>query len=180
MTGGQSRRMGGDKSKLEVNGERIGQRTAAALRNAGYEVTALGREPLIGCRFLSDLGMFEGPLSALARFEPSCEHVFVASCDMPLFDARIVELFWMHVSPLDAEVPFIVGSLQPTCALYRARCWPEAKNLVKFGKRSMMAWLDTLQINAHDETVFREAGIDPRTCLGANTPEEFRALTDRV
>ena len=43
-----------------------------------------------------------------------------------------------------------------------------------------MRWLDRLEPVLLDEGILRDEGIDPRSVLGANTPEELAdALRDR-
>ena len=99
LTGGASRRMGEDKAALLVDGEPLGHRTARVLAEAGYPVTVLGAEPLEGHGFQRDASPHEGPLTALRRFKPTAEAVFVAACDMPVFDSRLVSA-WPGALPM--------------------------------------------------------------------------------
>lgn len=178
LTGGKSERMGSDKSAIEVQGVALGPRTASAIAEEGIPTTILGREPIEGFPFLADEAEFQGPLVALSRFEPREELVFVASCDMPKFDARILRVLQELIGNSDAAVPLVNGELQPTCALYKCRSFLLIRVAIQNGKRSLMAWLDLLTVRAIDETELLEHGLDPNTIRGANTPEELRAITD--
>ncbi len=176
LTGGAGRRMGSEKALLTVQGESVAQRTARQLAGECGRVTILGRTPLSPYDFLEDQEEFAGPLSALARFDPIADTVFVASCDMPRFDGRLVPFLLSLIEGADAVVPVLGDRMQPLCALYSARLWEGLPARVSGGEQRMLGWLDTMtcrQVTAHD---FTGAGIDPLSVKGANTPEEWRRL----
>jgi molybdopterin-guanine dinucleotide biosynthesis protein A len=176
LTGGASRRMGRDKATLLVEGTPQAERLLAALKSIGQPVTVLGRQALEGAAFLSDEEEFGGPLSALARFVPSEERVFVLSCDLPLFDPRTVEGLRSHLGDADAAVPILDGWRQPLCALYRARSFSRLPGLLAEGRRSLMAWLDRIDVV---EVEPAKLGVDPICLRSANTPEELESLLAR-
>lgn len=177
LTGGRSERMGVDKAELDVDGEALGARTARLLSEAGYTVSVLGRAPIEGFRFLEDRGQFEGPLSALSNFQPTEEAVFVAGCDMPRFDARIIQVLANFLENSDAAIPCIGAQMQPTCGLYRSMAWPKIEQTIAQGKRSLMAWIDSISPRKVSENELRRHGLDPADYRNANTPDEFRAIT---
>jgi len=180
LTGGQSRRMGTDKASLVVDGEAVAVRTAKKLAEAVSLVTVLGNEPIAGFGFQPDASEFEGPLYALAGYEPQSEAVFVVGCDMPRFDPKIVEVLSssLRASPdSDAAVPVLEGRRQPLCALYRSPAWQSLHRVVAEGRRSLMAWLDALNVLEIAEAEFGEAELDPRDFRSANTPEEWQQIT---
>jgi molybdopterin-guanine dinucleotide biosynthesis protein A len=176
LTGGASRRMGSDKSRLMVGGEPIAIRTARLLSEHCSRVTVLGRFPVAGHGFLEDQEDFAGPLNALARFIPNADTVFVASCDMPLFDGRMVPFLISHLESREAVMPFAEGHLQPLCAVYSADAWNVLARVLAEGQRSIKAWLERLQIQTVDPEEFARVGIDPRAYRGANSPEELESL----
>jgi molybdopterin-guanine dinucleotide biosynthesis protein A len=176
LTGGKSERMGVDKSELLVDGEPLGRRTARLLAEAGYSVTVLGHTPIEGFGFLADKAQFEGPLIALSQFMPSHESVFVAACDMPRFDARIVKALLELLIDSDAAVPILDGKLQPTCALYSAKALSTISKVIDQGKRSLMAWIDSLTVKQVTESDLISGGVTPHAYLNANTPAEFQAI----
>ena len=166
LTGGASRRMGQDKSKMLVQGEPLGARIARLLVWAGYPVTVCGREPLAGHSFLADASEFAGPLVALSQFRATREFVFVVSCDLPGFDPRIVGRLADELGGKDAVIPSREGRLQPLCALYRSTAFPIAAELVGKGEQRIFAWVDRLRVREVDDL----AGDWIRN---VNTPEEL-------
>ncbi len=176
LTGGGSTRMGVDKAKIVVGGIPLDEATATALGRAVDRVAVLGREPVADWGFLADQADQAGPLAALARFSPEAEFVFVASCDMPYFHQKIVEILQASIREADAAVPVRAGIRQPTCALYRKRAWDAIPKVVSDGKRSLMAWLDRLEVTLIDEEALREASLDPIHFASFNTPEELAQI----
>lgn len=171
LTGGASRRMGRDKASLEVDSVSIALRTARKLDELQIPVTVLGRTPLEGFGFIADQQDFQGPLVALSALTPSRQWVFVASCDMPRFEASIVRELANRAASTDAEafIPTIEGRLQPLLGLYRA----EAFACLSKDMRSMVAWLNTLRVVT---VPLEESGLDVRHYLSANTPEELASI----
>lgn len=171
--------MGRDKATLPVDGVPQAERIVKLLSEAGIPVTVLGQEPVAGANFLKDLEAFGGPLAALSRFVPTCETVFVCSCDLPRFDGRIPGLLARRMGGADVAAPFIDGFRQPLCALYRASAFERLSSLVASGRECAMAWLDELEAVLLSEAEFLAAGINPASMRGANTPEELeRALSE--
>ena len=176
LTGGASRRMGEDKAALLVDGEPLGHRTARVLAEAGYHVTVLGAEPLEGHGFQRDENPHEGPLTALRRFKPTAGAVFVAACDMPVFDSRLVSVLAGRLADADAVVPMSEGRLQPLCALYLASAVRSLATPELAEAKSMMRFLESLRVVALPDSELAAAGISPKALRGANSPEELAAL----
>jgi molybdenum cofactor guanylyltransferase len=173
LTGGASSRMGEDKAKLLVHGEQLATRIARLLLEIGIPVTVCGREPLPGCAFLADTEEFAGPFVALSRFVPTRDMVFVASCDLPGFDAAIVPFLAQRIAGHSAAVPVVDGRMQPLSALYRANAFDVARQLAGEGERRMMRWIEHLDIELVPD-------IDPSWLLNANSPQDLPARDDRT
>lgn len=176
LSGGRSERMGTDKGALLIDGEPMGVRIARSLTEHGYGVTVLGNIPSADFPQLPDADPFSGPLVAISDFQPVREWVFVCSCDIPLFDARLVEALFDGIDDYDAAIPSIDGRLQPLCALYTTRSVKIAHDLAVEGERRVMAWVQRLRFLEVNESTLAKYGLDPRCVLGANTPEELEAL----
>lgn len=89
LCGGASRRMGRDKSLLEVEGQAMAVRVAAALVDAGADpVTAIGGDAdalaAVGLNVVADDDPGEGPLGGVltALRVSTAPIVFVAACDL--------------------------------------------------------------------------------------------------
>lgn len=164
--------MGSDKASLDVFGERASDRIVRLLRSLDLMTTVLGPsgqpDPTPGA----------GPLFAIADFKPSAEWVFVASCDMPLFDPRVVSLCMDSRAAADAVLPIIDQRIQPLCGIYRATAFAIAARLVENGERRIMAWVENLEVMLIGEAEFLRDGVSIDSVRGANSPEEWRALIE--
>lgn len=169
--------MGQDKSEILVEGERLAFRLARLLSEAGWEPCILGRKALYGFAFLPDFEDFQGPLNALRRFEPRTDFVFVLSCDVPLFDAKIPDAFLSVNKGFDAVVPAPKGRAQPLCALYRASSWETLKTL---DSPRMFDWIERLSVNYLDDQSLVKLEIETDGLANANSPEELESLLARM
>lgn len=177
LSGGESRRMGENKTLLKINGEPMGIRIARLLDTAGYPVTILGEFPKDSAfRVIPDSTPHLGPLRALSEFIPSSNFVFVSACDIPLFDPRIIQVLFSKISDKDAAMPTINHQVQPLCALYRSSTFSVAKKLVEEGETRIHGWIKNMNvINVTAEELLAE-GLDSRCALGANTREELNKI----
>ena len=171
LTGGASKRMGTPKSDIMVDGTSIGNRTALELASVCQKVTVLGLQPLEGYGFQLDSEEYGGPRRALDQFKPTHSYVFVASCDMPHFQAKIVLLLRDEIGNHDACIPFLEGFRQPLCGLYKQQVIGRQIQ----GESSMMSLLKRVDVQEVDEGKLLSFGLNPRQFLSFNTPVELEA-----
>jgi molybdenum cofactor guanylyltransferase len=141
LTGGSSRRMGGDKAQIYVEGVPMVERVTRAVATVCSPVLEVGpgvsdlpsvREVLLG----------EGPLAALVggvaalRRLGSRGSVLLVACDLPFLrrDALAELVGW----PTETSVvPVVDGRAQPLCARWSASDLEIARTLVESGRRAM-------------------------------------------
>jgi molybdopterin-guanine dinucleotide biosynthesis protein A len=173
LTGGESKRMGTDKAALMATG------VVSVFSSLGIPVTVLGREPIDGLAFLRDESEFAGPATALSKFDPSSDLVFVCSCDLPLFRRECVSVIAGAIGDKEAAIPVVDGRGQYLCAAYRASVFAEWRHQVESdGLRSMRELVRVLDAAFLDETALCSAGVEPEWVLGVNTPDELRKALD--
>jgi molybdopterin-guanine dinucleotide biosynthesis protein A len=165
--------MGRDKATIEIDGVPLADRIVSRLASLSIPMTVLGPRAIEGAEWLEDSELYRGPLVALSRFRPKAEAIFVCSCDLVNLDPGIVSILQRDMR--QAAVPFVGGSAQPLCAVYRRDSFDLLPNLVESGVRSMMGWLDRLDLRQIDEAELVENGISPKSVLGVNTEEELAA-----
>ena len=153
LVGGQSSRMGSDKSQLAFHGQTGVERIAAALRAISSGIR------LVGSHDRRDVSVFEnvpdtherwGALGGIHAALDACraEWAVIVACDLPLvtsaFFSRLGGLTGqVQPQPLDAIVPIQPdGRPQPLSAFYRREsCLKAAERLITAGEHTPRALL---------------------------------------
>ncbi len=121
LAGGESRRMGVDKARVEVAGRPMVEWVSDALTPVCGEVVLAGRtEPLAGCVTLADPGSpHRGPLAGLvaAMHRFPGEALVVVAVDQPWVRTETLRRLGEATAGL-AVVPVDGGVRQTTCATY--------------------------------------------------------------
>lgn len=168
--------MGEDKAGLLIGGIPLARRIADSLLSAEIPVTILGREPLNGYAFLPDSEVGAGPLVTLSHFRPIADFAFVAACDLPCFDPRLVAVLLEEIGEHEAAIPIVDGWRQPLSALYRREAWDKLPAAMIGPKSGVLRWVDTLDHVIVDADALTAAGLDPRCVRGVNSRDELDAL----
>ena len=191
LAGGESRRMGRDKSGIEVDGVTTAERTIAAFRLLFADVFAVskttGRFAGFGCREVADIfdemGAMVGVLTALK--EAKTDYIFVAACDMPFIDKAVVELIVSKGTGFRAALPLISGKGDPLHALYGRDCFDDMLVFMQKEGRSLNRFIESLpgsQVRYVSEDEIREVDKEALSLFNMNTPEDLekaRKLSDR-
>ncbi len=126
LVGGQSTRMGSDKSQLLFEGYTGVERIAAALRPLTLEVRLVGaHSEHAGLENVRDTFARWGALGGTHAALAACESKWavIAACDLPLVSTDLFVRLWKLAKPdgsFDAIVPIQPdGRPQPLCAIYR-------------------------------------------------------------
>jgi molybdopterin-guanine dinucleotide biosynthesis protein A len=157
LVGGQSSRMGSDKSQL-VFGQQTGvERIARALRPLSTRVRLVGshvQAEASGLANVPDTHERWGALGGIGAALGACqsEWAVVVACDLPLVSGdlfhRLCHLTQQtHPQTVDAIVPIQAdGRPQPLCAVYRCvTCSGAAKKLIAEGEHKARALLATVR-----------------------------------
>jgi molybdopterin-guanine dinucleotide biosynthesis protein A len=185
LVGGQSSRMGSDKSQL-VFGTRTGvEHITAALRGLTPRIRLVGARDQGSSAGLQDVpdtyqrwGAMGGIQAALAAAQS--EWVLIVACDLPLVTAELFARLWQFAQQsegqtFDAIVPIQPDDRpQPLCAIYRREsCAAAAKQLISEDEhkpRALLAGVRTRWVN------FGELSDLPGAehfFLNVNTPKDY-------
>jgi len=184
LAGGQSSRMGRDKSALVLGGVSVLERVGGAMAPLVGRIRVIGdrvTEPG-GYAVQPDLRPGLGPLSgihaALATAESST--VLVVACDLPFVTTELLAgIIALLEYGTDAVVPRVSGRAVPVCALYRRACLERLQACLDRGELIAQQFVASLATTYVDDDVlerinFHGSHRSHRICLkNINTPEDF-------
>jgi molybdopterin-guanine dinucleotide biosynthesis protein A len=180
LAGGKSRRMGVDKTLLRIDGQPLFERSLELLQRFFPHVLIAGDRPDLArsdIPAIADLypgsalgGLYTG-LQAAAT-----DWIFVAPCDMPYPDSRVIHCLLHHRQQVDAVVPRTPEGYEPVFALYHKNCLSPMETMLKqqqyriydFYQRIAIRYIDPAQLPTGWE----------RALINVNTPEQFSRIME--
>lgn len=186
LVGGQSSRMGSDKSQLVFGHRTSVEHIGAALRTLTPGVRVVGArntEAIAGLQNVPDTHERWGALGGIHAALTVCrsEWAVIVACDLPLISPDLLARLWQFSTgakgeDLDAIVPIQPDERpQPLCAFYRrASCLAAAGQLIAEGEhkpRTLLAQVRTRWVT------FNELSDLPGAAdffLNVNTPDDYQ------
>jgi molybdopterin-guanine dinucleotide biosynthesis protein A len=188
LIGGQSRRMGTDKSRLMLEGQSFVERIARELSAATPSVTVVGNkraetQPRFNLPTVSDVYPEWGALGGVHAALSACSAIWalIVACDFPFVTRELFARLTSFGEGLDAVAPIQRDGIpQPLCALYRVDpCLERAERLIKSGERKPIALLQSVETRW---VLFAELssleGAD-NFFDNINTPEDYARVSEK-
>lgn len=183
LAGGASQRMGANKALLAVgDGETLVGRVVANLRVLSDDIVLVSNAPELYAdlpvRHCADRFPGAGPLAGLHAGLHAAHNrwAFLAACDMPLVDHRLVRYMALLTEGYDAVAPRIEQAVEPLHALYSQACLPAIEASLQAGQRRMISFYPAVRVRyveGREIAIFDREG---RTFANANTPEDWERL----
>ena len=175
LTGGASRRMGVDKTRLLVNGETLAARSARVLAAVCDPVVEVG-PGVSGLPAVREDPPGAGPLVALlagvgALGRP--RSVILLACDLPNISPDLLRLL-VEWPGSGTVIPVVDGRFQYACARYGPAAFDEARASLRHGLTSLreIAGSDCEYVSEADWGRVASA----LTFADVDTPEDLRRL----
>ncbi len=173
MAGGKSRRMGRDKSLLDVGGKPLIAHIVDHLRPHFAEVVVSANEPakyaFLDLPIVPDREPEQGPLMGIVSTLDAAHHeqVFVLATDIPEPDLSLMESLLRHQRGHDAAVPrYANGYLEPLFAVYGKSFVATADAALARGQRAVRATFN------HCDVLYLDLAAD-NELVNLNTPEDL-------
>ncbi len=184
LAGGESRRMGCDKSLLPIDGARfidhIYRRMSALFEEVIIVTNSPGLYQDIPCRKVPDTYLRKGSLAGIhsGLFHAQSERIFVVACDMPLLSAELIRYICECGDEGDVVIPKAEDGLQPLHALYHKSCLPAVEEVLETGRRRIVEFFPKVRVHPIDSREL--ARLDPQgvSFRNINTPQEYFALRE--
>ena len=184
LAGGQSRRMGSDKSQLRIQNQTFTDRIAETLLSITDSITLVGaREPHSRFSVVRDVYPGWGALGGLHAALAACESdwAIVVACDLPFVTTELFN----HLASLRANCEAVVplqpdGRPQPLAALYGIEpCRQRAAELIESGRRRPLDLLELVNTRWVPFNELRNLDQAEKFFVNINTPDDYDALTMR-
>ena len=184
QAGGESRRMGEDKARLNFRGQPLIVRVMERVAHLADEILVTANQPeaytFLRLPCVPDLLPGRGALGGLYTALSAAQNPLVAviACDMPFVNPELLafQRDVLLTTPADAAIPRTPEGLEPFHAIYRKEtCLPLVKAALEKGQRRVDSWL--AQANIRYLTPEEIAHYDPGglAFLNVNTPEDLAA-----
>ena len=184
LAGGESRRMGSDKSLLPLDGGRFidhAYRTLAALFD---EVLIVTNSPDLyaglPCRKVPDLYPVKGSLAGIHSgiSHARTEKIFVVACDMPFLSAEVIRRLCAGGEAADVVIPRSERGVEPLHALYDTRCLPAVEDLLDAGEKKIVRFFPRVRVCEVSPAAFADCDPEGLSFRNINTPQEYFALRE--
>jgi molybdopterin-guanine dinucleotide biosynthesis protein A len=184
LAGGQSRRMGSDKSQLLIQDQTFTERIAETLLQITDSITLVGaRQHNPPFSVLTDVFPNWGALGGLHTALAGCtsEWAIVVACDLPFVTAELFHYLASVGANHDAVVPLQTDARpQPLAALYRIEpCLRRATELIETGHRRPLDLLELVNTRWVPFSELRNLDQAEKFFVNINTPYDYDALTMR-
>lgn len=181
LCGGESKRMGQDKSQIEYHDLPQGQYMFDLVKKLGLEV-------YISCRSVqvhqfeqfpkvidqySDIGPISGVISAFEAFENTA--IMIIGCDYPLLSRNEIQ-HWIASRDTSKHATMLSAAdnqIEPTLCIYEPRAYSTIHQAYLKGHYSLRKVL----LNLHVQIIL---SLDPTSLLQANTPEEMEIIRHHI
>jgi molybdopterin-guanine dinucleotide biosynthesis protein A len=184
LAGGQSSRMGTDKSQLSLENETFIDRIAAALEPLANSITLVGaRQSHPRFSSVADVYPGWGALGGVHAALAACttEWAIVVACDLPFVTAELFKHLASLRTDHEAVVPLQVDRRpQPLAALYRIEpCLSRATKLIETGHRRPLDLLELVNTRWVPFSELTNLAQAEKFFVNINTPDDYDALTMR-
>ena len=182
LAGGRSSRFGANKALADWKGATLIETVVSSLlavlprvlvvtKNAA-ELAFLSSERV---RVIEDLCRDGHPMGGLFTALSGLEtrHAFVAACDMPFVEPRLIEAMWHSRADYDAVIPVWRDRRQPLCGVYSRGCVGLIRSAIDADALGITRLFDTMRTRFMLEP--EVAGVDPPgLALKANHTREAK------
>lgn len=180
LAGGESRRMGTDKALLDLNGRPMIEHVLAVFTGLFRKTIIVTNTPdryrMYDAELTGDVLDIRGPLTGIysGLLRSDDEFNFVAACDMPFMNPRLIAYMGGLAAGRDAVVPMFSGFLEPLHAVYRKGILPIIERQVREEDRRIRGMFDHIQVRYVSEEEIVRFDPQKRSFRNLNTPKEYK------
>ncbi|TMN23695.1 molybdenum cofactor guanylyltransferase [Lentibacillus cibarius] len=154
LAGGQSSRMGTNKSLLGINGKPAIAHINDELSHFCHYRAVISNDPapyaFLGTDIYCDRYKHKGPLAGIEAglYHSSNDICAFAACDTPLINRKVYRLLLdaMDSYDHDAVIPVYNEKMHPLSGIYQKRVLPEVENLLEKDQRKVRTLFEHINV----------------------------------
>ena len=179
LSGGKNARMGENKAFIEIDGERIIDRTIRIFREIFQEIVLVTNSPLeyldLDVQIVTDIVKGKAALGGIytGLFHSSCDHAFVCPCDMPFLNGDFIRYMTGKAKCHDIVVPAPPDGLQPLHAVYSRKCMPSVKKLIDEDRLKITGFYRNARVLEIPAGVIATFDPEDRMFFNINSPDDL-------
>jgi len=184
LAGGESRRMGCDKSLLPLAGARFIERIHRQMAELFDEVIIVTNSPglydEIPCRKVPDIYPLKGSLAGIhsGLCHARNERAFVVACDMPSLSSEVIRRLCARGEGADVVIPKSDHGVEPLHALYSKTCLLPVEELLDAGQKRIVRFFPQVRVLEMPTSAFADCDPEGQSFRNINTPQEYFALRE--
>lgn len=179
LAGGESKRLGVNKSFVDVGGVALIERVLGVLRDIFDEVFIVTVHPELythlGCPVHTDLLPGNDSLGGLhaALSCASADACFLCACDMPFLNPRLIRHMVELAPGADLVIPKSADGFQALHAVYSKRCLPAIEANIAAGELKLIGFHPRVSVRVVEGLELE--GLDPegRSFFNVNRMEDL-------
>jgi molybdenum cofactor guanylyltransferase len=179
MAGGQSSRMGQDKSFVPFQGRPMIEVVRERVAGLGAELVVITNKPdeyaHLGLPMYSDVYPNMGPLGGIytAVYHARHPYTLVVACDMPWLNRDLLAYMIGLRRQADIIVPRWDKFPEPLHAIYSKACLPPILAQLQSGQLKVVRFYGQVQVHFVDRPAIEQFDKDGRSFANLNTPEDL-------
>jgi molybdopterin-guanine dinucleotide biosynthesis protein A len=182
LAGGQSSRLGADKSFINLNGQSLIEHIVAKLTRLSDDVIIVTNSPdeydHLEARLVGDIYPGKGALGGIYSGLRAAANAYslVVACDMPFLDLNLLRYMIILAREHDVVIPRIGGLTEPLHAIYSKNCLEPIDRLLARGGLKIIDFFSEVRVRYVEEG---EVDIfDPQhlSFFNVNTPNDLEEM----
>lgn len=182
LAGGQSRRMGTDKSFILLDGKPLIRHVIDQLEPLAIPMIIITNQPEKYTQFslplfkdaIPDKGSLGGLYSAVSYSQ--ADYTLCVACDMPFLNTNLLRFLIEQRQGFDATVPRIGEHPEGLHAVYHKNCLPFMQKQVEQQRLKITEFLAQIEVNWVDEAAIYPFDPQMKSFINLNSPNDFTKL----
>lgn len=184
LAGGQSRRLGVEKSLLLLEGQPLLVRALDRLAEVSDDLIVVTNEPQryepleLAARLVPDERPGVGSLMGIYSGLKAARHAYalVVACDMPFLNLALLRHLLALAPGHDVVIPRRGEHVEPLHAVYGRACLPAMERVLARGRRQIIAFFDQVRVRYVARAEVERFDPQRLSFVNVNTPQDWERV----